>query len=204
MKYSVLLLLSLWAMPSWSQSWSLAKDKDGIKIYTRKIEGWGIKEFKGVITFQAPFKDVVNAIKDVAKHDQWQHDTKNTKLLKSVGDNEIYGYSVVDAPWPVADRDNVTQYKIRQESPKVICIDMQAAAGIHPEVSGNVRVKRMKGQWRVEDKGNGLVEVTQQAVAEPGGSIPDWLANSSVIDAPFGTLKGLKFYLTNPLKMYRN
>ena len=41
-------------------------------------------------------------------------------------------------------------------------------------------------------KGDNLTEVTYQVHTEPGGSVPSWLANSFVVDAPFNTLSGLR------------
>ncbi|WP_395408383.1 hypothetical protein ACHMW6_17725 [Pseudoduganella sp. UC29_106] len=37
--------------------------------------------------------------------------------------------------------------------------------------------------------------VVYQMHAAPGGAIPGWLANQTVVDTPFGTLKGLRSYL---------
>jgi hypothetical protein len=39
------------------------------------------------------------------------------------------------------------------------------------------------------------VDVTYQMHASPGGSIPNWLANQTVVDTPYGTLKALKKHL---------
>ena len=63
-----------------------------------------------------------------------------------------------------------------------------------PVYDGIVRIQKMKGYWLLTDKGNGIVEVLQQCVAEPGGSIPDWLANSAVVDTPYQSMYKLKKY----------
>lgn len=41
----------------------------------------------------------------------------------------------------------------------------------------------------------GGVNVTYQMHISPGGSIPNWLANQTVVDTPYGTLKALRSYL---------
>ena len=61
-----------------------------------------------------------------------------------------------------------------------------------PEAAGYVRVAEVSGFWKLEPKGVGEVEVTYQLHTEPGGSVPSWLANSFVVDAPFNTLKAMR------------
>ena len=61
-----------------------------------------------------------------------------------------------------------------------------------PEEEGYVRVAKVEGLWKLTPKGPGQTEITYQVQTEPGGSVPSWLANSFVVDAPFNTLKGLR------------
>ena len=57
----------------------------------------------------------------------------------------------------------------------------------------------MTSKELLKDNGDGTVEATQQCVAEAGGSIPDWLANSSVVDNPYNTMLKFKKYLEGKL-----
>jgi len=61
-----------------------------------------------------------------------------------------------------------------------------------PEEKGYVRVAQVDGFWTLVHKADGMTEVTYQVHTEPGGSVPSWLANKFVVDAPFNTLKALK------------
>ena len=47
-------------------------------------------------------------------------------------------------------------------------------------------------------KGADQTEVTYQVHTEPGGSVPSWLANKFVVEAPFNTLKALKAAAEKP------
>jgi hypothetical protein len=55
----------------------------------------------------------------------------------------------------------------------------------------------MDGYWHFKETSAGNVQVTQLAVAEAGGAIPAWLANSSIIDSPYNTLLNLKNLIEN-------
>ncbi|MGH8352275.1 MAG: START domain-containing protein, partial [Pseudomonas sp.] len=50
----------------------------------------------------------------------------------------------------------------------------------------------VEGLWKLVPMGGGEVEVTYQVHSEPGGSVPSWLANSFVVDAPYNTLAALR------------
>jgi hypothetical protein len=58
-------------------------------------------------------------------------------------------------------------------------------------------VAEVKGFWKLVPKGD-ATEVTYQVHTEPGGSVPSWLANKFVVEAPFNTLKHLKARAERP------
>jgi hypothetical protein len=67
-----------------------------------------------------------------------------------------------------------------------------------PEEKGYVRVAQVEGFWKLVPKGADQTEVTYQVHTEPGGSVPSWLANKFVVEAPFNTLKALKAAAEKP------
>ena len=199
MKLITLLLLAVFCFISTvvsAQSWSLAKDKNAVKVYTRKIDGWGIKEYKAVFSVKASLKKVVRILKDVPGRYNWLHNTVEIREIARTPDAVSF-YNLVDAPWPVSDRDNITTFSFVQLNPTQVRVNMKLLK-THtkaPVYDGIVRIQKMKGYWLLTDKGNGIVEVLQQCVAEPGGSIPDWLANSAVVDTPYQSMYKLKKYI---------
>ncbi|BDS14802.1 START domain-containing protein [Aureispira anguillae] len=200
MKYQILTLFFIVSSLSnsiFAQEWSLAKEKNGVKVYTRKIEGWGIKEYKAEMTVKSSFWDVVKTLKDVRSRSEWLH---NTIEIREIGASEkdlVTIYTKVDAPWPVADRDNITRFAFSYPSANRAHIKMTILKSHEkaPIYSGVVRVERLQGHWIIQDKGNGYVSVVQQCVAEPGGSLPDWVVNSAVVDTPLQSMSNLKTYL---------
>ena len=199
MKLNTLLLWAVFCFISTvvsAQSWSLAKDKNAVKVYTRKIDGWGIKEYKAVFSVKASLNKVVRVLKDVPGRYNWLHNTVEIREIARTSDAVSF-YNLVDAPWPVSDRDNITTFSFVQLNPTQVRVNMKLLKthAKAPVYDGIVRIQKMKGYWLLTDKGNGIVEVLQQCVAEPGGSIPDWLANSAVVDTPYQSMYKLKKYI---------
>ena len=68
----ILLLTMVIMIPSSlvAQSWEFKKEKDGIKIYTRKEPGKSLKSYMGVAEIHAPAEKVFALIEDV-NHTEW-------------------------------------------------------------------------------------------------------------------------------------
>ena len=65
----------------------------------------------------------------------------------------------------------------------------------YPVTDDVVRIEQLEGYWEILDLNNGYIRLIQQCLANPGGSLPAWLVNSSVVDSPFFSMKAIKKYL---------
>jgi hypothetical protein len=168
---------------------ALEKDENGVKVYTRKIEGSSLKEFKGVTAIKTSLTSLVALMDDTEALPRWLHNCGAARLVQMINERERITYTTVKAPWPVADRDTVTYSKIVQDAKsKIITIYLKGMPDRYPVQSGKVRVPSLKGFWQFIPNKNGYVTVIYQLHSEPGGAIPDALANSTVTDIPYYTL----------------
>lgn len=174
--------------------WELAKDKDGIKVHNRKMEGSKLKEFKGTVQLNASVSDVLKVLTNHHQHDKFIYKAKkgSVELLKK-SNNDMYTYMVIETPWPASNRDIVTHYHTNAPAKDgSVTIDVVAVDDMKPEQKGIVRVEKMKGYWKIIPLGNDKVEVIHQAYSRPGGNVPDGMANSASVDAPYEMLQKLK------------
>lgn len=192
-----LFIVLFFCEPLVSQSWSLAKEKNGVKVFTRKIAGWGIKEYKVIFQVKSSLKNVIKTLKDVPGRYQWIHNTMEVREIARPNSDVVCIYNRINAPWPVSDRDNITKFSFSYPSPKTVRIEMKVIIthAKAPVYDGIVRIERLEGHWFITDQGNGYIEIMQQCVAEPGGNIPDWLANSAAVDSPYNSMYNLKRYI---------
>lgn len=189
----IALLCSLGAVlaPSaWAENWQVAKDEDGIKVSLSEVAGSKYKAYRGVTLIKAPLAKVKALQEDVAGACAWVHECKSQKLLKHEG-AQSWTYTQFNTPWPVTPRDSVLQVTTVQEADGSVTRTLQEVPTYLPEESGYVRVAQVEGFWKLVPKGDST-EVTYQVHTEPGGSVPSWLANKFVVDAPFNTLKALR------------
>ncbi|QQS30281.1 MAG: START domain-containing protein [Sphingobacteriales bacterium] len=174
--------------------WEIAKEQNGIKVFTRKNSG-EMKEYRGETTISASVNDVFTLLSNFENYASWMPSCIENKVLKRISDTELYQYNVTDAPWPVNDRDSVIKTKITKQTTGVILIELAAAPDYIPAKSGRVRVPSFKGYWKLTPKDAKSTQIVYEGKPSAGGSIPAWLANSSVIDVPFNTLAKMKSLL---------
>ena len=175
-----------------SQAWALEKDKEGIQVFTRKVEGYAIKEYKAIISLKTTVPQLTNLLKDHANLKSWFVKCPTSERLKKVSDNEYYVYFLNDAPWPVSDRDNVTKMTFELLDNGTQLVHLKGVSDYIPEKSGIVRLPRMQAKWIFEPQADGMVKVTQQVLADLGGKVPGWLVNFAIVEAPFETLNNLR------------
>lgn len=178
-------------------AWKLEKDKEGIKIWNRKNDGSSIKEFKVTTILNSTPEKVLAFLKNIALYEKWMYkvDEGSVKVLKKVNDNDYYTYMTISAPF-VKTRESISHMVFQPADSKgVIMINLDGAASLLPKNDKYVRIPRFKAYFRIVPLGNGKVELTHQAYGEPGGSVPDALANMTSVDCPYYMFSKIKSLL---------
>lgn len=170
--------------------WNQKKDESNIQIYTRSIEGSALDEFKGETILNVPLEKIVEKLKAVEEMKSWVPNCKEAKLLSLEGSDQ-YHYIESSVPFPMKNRDTVFHFKY-QTVENGIKIQVEGKPDHIPPKKGVVRMPSASGHWLLIVLEENKTAVTYQLHADPGGSIPSWLANATAVDMPFDTLKNLK------------
>ena len=174
-----------------ADDWKVAKDEEGIKVSLSDVAGSQYKAYRGVTTIKASVAKLRALQEDVVGACAWVHECKSQKILKHEGD-KTWTYSQFNTPWPVTPRDSVLQVTTVEGADGSLTRNLKGVPTYIPDEKGFVRVAQVDGFWKMVPKGANETEVTYQVHTEPGGSVPSWLANKFVVDAPFNTLKALR------------
>jgi hypothetical protein len=183
--------LSVLSCSAQAENWQLAKDEAGIKVYLSDIPGSKYKAYRAVTTVNASIKQLLALQADVKGSCKWIFECQEQSLLKTEG-GQSWLYARFAAPWPVSARDSVLHVTTSAAADGTVTRLLQALPDFLPKEQDFVRVSRVDGFWSLQPKSEDSVEVVYQAHMEPGGSVPSWLANSFVIDAPFNTLQAFR------------
>ncbi len=196
-KLCSLLLLFSCVLSSYSQSvWELEKDASGIQVYTRKVSVSSIKEYKATTLIKTSLQSLVNKIIDGEHLKDWNYKTTKSSLLEKKSDNEYLVYMYNDLPWPAKNREHISELKLDVVSNTLTKISIKSSSKKLAEKKGVIRVVNFSGFWLLEKTKLG-VKVTQQMYGDPGGSLPAFIVNAMLVNAPFNTFKLLKEQLDN-------
>ena len=174
------------------ESWELAKDNDGVKVYTRTNEVMSFKEFKASMTVEAKVEDFVSVLFEVGGLTSWGYNISEAKLLERPNDTIQIYYAVAKAPWPYKNRDGIYKNILSwDKNNSSLTVEIQM---IDDRLEPNDKFVRMDGYgfWKVKEISQSELEIDFQMQVDPGGSIKAWMANMFVTDSPFQTMTGIR------------
>ncbi|NKI15879.1 hypothetical protein HCU74_00470 [Spongiibacter sp. KMU-166] len=177
---------------SFADDWLLKKDDDGIKVFTKYIQGNEITSYLGITEINSPLMSVAHLMLDLAIMEDWFHLSYGIKGIENIDKSQRLIYMRQKTPVMIADRDMIVRQKVNAISDSLVVIELNAVVGILPEQKGYVRIPLFHAKWRLSRVDDQSTLVEYSGFAEPGGSIPVWLANKLVTEVPFQTLRKLR------------
>jgi hypothetical protein len=198
------LMLAAWLMlPTLAQAqaqaqaqaaeWQLVSHAPGLTLYTRAVDGQDLKDFRGVLRVQASMRQVVHMLVDADNMPQWFFNMQEARLLEINGPDKSFLYFVIKGLWPVSDRDAVVRLHVQQDARTLVLQLVATAAPEHyPPMRNRVRMPRLLASWTITPLSAHRTEVRFDGHADPGGSIPVWMANLVAEELPRVTLRNLR------------
>jgi hypothetical protein len=172
---------------------NLKRDEDGIKVYTCKTEGERLKSLRAEFFLKnITIDQLENFLLDVNGYTRWQYNMVESNILKKVSDNDMTYRTVVDAPWPVENRELIVQYTSKRDTLKQTMEIVIANSNYsYPMNEDLIRVPSSYATWHIVTQGNDL-KVDYALRIDPGGSVPVWLINIAMADGPHHSFRNLK------------
>lgn len=194
--FAIILLLTSFNFMAYGENnaWELEKEDEdvGLRIYTREISGSNLREFKGEMVAETNLTTLAALLLDSKAAPDWMHQCEKFEVIEQESAQNAIVYFINTAPWPVSDRDAVlTSSMIQDPDTLTLRITIDAITGRLPEEDDYIRITRMSGFWSFSPLPGGKVKIVYQVHAEPGGSLPAWLANSVVVDTPYNTMSNM-------------
>jgi len=180
-----------WALKGQPSNCSLKRDRDGIKVFTCKTENEKFKQLMAQFELEnTTFQELKDFLWDAPNYTTWQYNMVESEIVSTKGDNELVYRSLIDAPWPVENRELVNAIKIVKEA-TVTRIFIHSVPYQKPPPDDVIRVPLFDAVWTITEVGTTL-KATYLLRIDPGGSVPAWLANMTMIEGPSISFKELK------------
>ena len=174
--------------------WELKKDQNGIKVFTRFLEGSGTIEFKAITTLSSRPEKILAVITNTEELHTWLPNFKEAKVLQKENESSWYEYSVLEVPWPLENRDLVLLKKVVKPNADSTStfVHIVSTPDKHPQQNKLIRINKAKGFWELAPQADNKVQLTYQFYANPELKMPAWLLNMFTVDGPYKSLQHLK------------
>lgn len=198
-KWPIVLLLSVlsFARLAFGQNdCELKKQKDDLKVYTCSTAESKLKVLKAEMTLEnVSLKEFEGFLRNINNCVKWQYNTNEAGLLDE-RDGVIIYRTVIEAPWPVSNREMILELSSSFDSVKQeLNVLSRSIEYEFPKSDDLVRVPFAVGKWRVFSMKNYL-KVEYFLQIDPGGSVPIWLINLAMAEGPYNSLANLREELT--------
>jgi len=173
------------------ENWDLKRDRDGIQVYTSKVEGSKYDAVKTVAIIEdVRLASLAALISDAEACADWADRCAEAYVVEAISESEFYTYTHNDMPFPVKDRDVVAHVKWSQDAETLeVVMESTAVVGKVEEQRGRLRLREAIAHWRFLPLQNGSVEISNDAHINPGSNLPGWVTNMLLVDTPFVTME---------------
>ena len=171
-------------------AWEKIKTEKGVDVYTTKLDNR--IAFRGIGLFKGNPEKLISIIENPNRWGNWIENFKYGKLLEEINANHKVFYQAINSPFPVSDRDVVYESKIFRNNPKNIRIEMKSVEHSNSPETVGVRINIIFSRYLIEKKNDQIMKVTFETSSEPGGAIPNFLANWAGRSYPVTLIEGLR------------
>ncbi|MFT3922971.1 MAG: START domain-containing protein [Myxococcales bacterium] len=174
-------------------SWLAIRDDEGITTWKRERAGDALPGFRGATVMPANVWDLLSVLDDVDRAAEWTANCIEMRRLAGSSDQRLFVYARMDAPWPVRDRDVITQVTPRFLSARAVFVDIRAVPyPALPPKQGMVRIPSMVASYRFDVLSEARTRVEYRIELDAGGTLPDWLKAMVAKDLAHNTLARLR------------
>ncbi|KAI9025783.1 hypothetical protein CLU79DRAFT_743048 [Phycomyces nitens] len=174
------------ALASNLDGWELASEKEGVKLYSKKVEGSPMPLVRGEIIF----KTTEFSVRDVAAvalvpgcRKIWDERYEVSETKEWFSPFESLFWVKLKAPWPISPRDFSACCLRDMSDDECNLVIASVEDPLIPHVSGCVRGNLIVSGWKIYKvpEGVGLIYITQVDLA---GSIPSSFLKTVQIQVP--------------------
>lgn len=175
------------------EPWKPFAESAGVAVYTRPFASSDYPEVRASGTVCATLPELVAFVEDVSRFDTWIPDTDEARLLERPTPSDQIYYIRTSMPWPVKHRDMI--YRLTESNASraagEVSVMIAGEPNYLPPYPNTVRMTGVTGRWTfVEADRTTRIDLVMHI--EPGGNVPQWLANRRIIGAPTKMIANLQ------------
>jgi hypothetical protein len=151
-----------------------------VTVKARPRPGSGVLEIWAEADLKAPVKDIQDALTVMDRFAHFMPYVKTAREVSREADGSVFTYTQLDLP-VITNRDYVvhvwTDEGVKADGSGAFRCHWKAAPDKLPKKDGFIRLTVNEGTWNVTPKADGRSHVVYRFTADPGGMLPNWVAN---------------------------
>lgn len=181
-------------------AWAQVVERNGIEVYARSLAGSPVKEVRATTEIAVPPARVFAILLDSDRFVEFMPYIVEVKTVARDSATVWYRYQRISPPI-VSDRDYTLRHQSFEEPLRSRYELRWEAANEHgpPARNGVVRIEICTGSYIVEGiDGGARARLTYQLHTDPGGSLPNWLANRANFESVPALLQAIAHRAVDP------
>lgn len=181
--------------------WEEISNDDGIRVWSKDVEGSDLVAFRGEADIDAPISKVATVLRDTSRKTEWMANTREAKDVRIESELERVEYTVAATPWPLKDRDFVYRAHVSLDKvKKQVRVLIRSVEDSAMPVDG----KRIRGEIIHAETlltslpGDQRTRIMMEMHADPKGGVPKWAVNLTQKSWPRTTLTNIRRQVQKP------
>lgn len=180
-------------------AWTLKKDKNGIKVFSRKTTAFKFDEVKVECEFEGRISQLAAVLLDINRQKEWSYKTSKSELIKAVSPTDLIFYTEIESPWPYDNRYMVVRMIIKQNmQTKEMTVEAKNVDDNMPAKKNLVKIKYSNATWKVTPVAGNKYRIEYRLQVDPGDGVPAWLLNVFAVNGPYESFVNLKQKIKQP------
>jgi len=176
-----------------ASAWTLSKQSNRVKVYTRAYENSNFNAFKAVATLNQPISSILAVLSDATSCPLWVDGCLRSDNLEVTNFNDRFGYSESKLPWPFKNRDLAVRILTTNPNGKhEIQIAMYTDGRLPKETGKTVHITDSESLYILRAVNNTQTDLIWMQHTEPSGNLPAWLVNSMIVNLPLKSVAALE------------
>ena len=185
MRRTVNLLIIIFVLPAADpgglfaqEQWKSVSDDNGVAIYSRKVAGHEVSEFKGIIDINQPIEVIGAVLAEIPAYTGWFFKCLQAEKIPQISSTayNFMVYFTMDTPWPLWPRDIIYDVKIKIDmaSGKVEVRCKAVPEPVVPIQKEHVRITDAELHWvleRIEPHRTRIIFIMR---TDAGGSVSSY------------------------------
>jgi len=171
--------------------WTLWKETDKLSLSFRPYKKTGLIEIQAQARLPSSLSGFLLFLQDYPLIPNWLDNAKEAYLIEQVSDTENLFVTRFKRIWPVSEREMVIRSRYWQNPDLSVELAVQDASHEVGNPLNIIRIKLIKAHWLLSPISSKEIQIQHTIIADPGGSVPLWLANKVSLRSMWNTLNAM-------------